>query len=111
MRLWISGCGDYGVLGVLFCQAKDCVAVKHPTPIFISMYMYKYIKIDGTCILMAQVPGVSIRPPPCTDADDLLHYCATVGNLRERGERARHPYLGKVMGFFAWAKERKREKL
>ena len=38
------------------------------------------------CILKAQVPGVSMRPPLCTDADDLLRCSATVGNLGERGE-------------------------
>ena len=38
------------------------------------------------CILKVQVPGVSMRPPPCTDADDLLRCSATVGNLGERGE-------------------------
>ena len=38
------------------------------------------------CILKAQVPGVSLRPTPCTDADDLLRCSATVGNLGERGE-------------------------
>ena len=37
-------------------------------------------------ILKAQVPGVSMHPPLCTDADDLLHCSATVGNLGERGE-------------------------
>ena len=33
------------------------------------------------CILKAQVPGVSMRAPLCTDADDLLRCSATVGNL------------------------------
>ena len=32
------------------------------------------------------VPCVSMRPPLCTDADDLLRCSATVGNLGERGE-------------------------
>ena len=31
--------------------------------------------------MKAQVPDVSMRPPPCTDADDLLRFSATVGNL------------------------------
>ena len=38
------------------------------------------------CILKVQVPGVSMRPSPCTDADDLLCCSATVGNLVKRGE-------------------------
>ena len=38
------------------------------------------------CILKAQVSGVSMRPPLCADADDLLRCSATVGNLGERGE-------------------------
>ena len=37
-------------------------------------------------ILKAQVPGVSMRPQLCTDADDLLRCSATVRNLGERGE-------------------------
>ena len=37
-------------------------------------------------ILKAIVPGVSMRPPLCTDAYDLLRCSATVGNLGERGE-------------------------
>ena len=41
---------------------------------------------ESVCVLKAQVPGVSMRPPPCTDADDLLSCSATVGNLGERGE-------------------------
>ena len=41
-----------------------------------------------------QVPGVSMRPPPCTDADDLLR-CTTVGNLGEG--RAKHRYLYKAL--------------
>ena len=36
------------------------------------------------CILKAQVPGVSMRPSPCTDTDDLLCCSATVGNLGEK---------------------------
>ena len=37
--------------------------------------------------MKAQVPGVSMPPPPlCTDADDLLRCSATVGNLGERGK-------------------------
>ena len=44
------------------------------------------MQIDNRVILKAQVPGVSMRIPPCTDADDLLHCSATVGNLGERGE-------------------------
>ena len=31
--------------------------------------------------MKAQVPDVSMRPPLCTDADDLLRCSATVGNL------------------------------
>ena len=57
------------------------------------------------CILKAQVPGVSMRPPLCADADDLLRCSATVVNLGERG-RARHHYLGKALGSFACAKDR-----
>ena len=30
------------------------------------------IMIERECILKAQVPGVSMRAPLCTDADDLL---------------------------------------
>ena len=41
---------------------------------------------ERECILKAQVPGVSVRPPLCTDADDLLCCSATVRNLGERGE-------------------------
>ena len=41
---------------------------------------------ERECILKAQVTGVSMRPPLCTDADDLLHCRATVWNLGERGE-------------------------
>ena len=41
--------------------------------------------IDIECILKAQVPGVSMRPLLCTDADDFLHCSTTVGNLGERG--------------------------
>ena len=41
---------------------------------------------ERECILKAQVPGVSMRPPLCTDADDLLRCSARVGNLGERGE-------------------------
>ena len=47
-----------------------------------------------------------MRPPSCTDADDLLHCSATLGNLGEREERARHPYLGKALGSLASAKDR-----
>ena len=46
-----------------------------------------------------------MRPPLCTDADDLLRCSATVGNLGEMGE----PdilYLGKALGSFACAKDR-----
>ena len=60
---------------------------------------------ERECILKAQVPGVSMRPTLCTDADDLLRCSATVGNLEERG-RARHPYLGKALGYFACTKHR-----
>ena len=56
------------------------------------------------CILKAQVPGVSVRPPPCSDADDLLSCSATVGNLGDG--RARHLYLGKALRSFACAKDR-----
>ena len=42
------------------------------------------------CILKAQVPGVSMRPPLSTDADDLLHCSAIVANLGERGEPECH---------------------
>ena len=38
---------------------------------------------ERECILKAQVPDVSMRPPLCTDADDLLRCSATVGNLGE----------------------------
>ena len=38
------------------------------------------------CILKAQVPDVSMRPPLCTDADDLLRCSATVENLGAMGE-------------------------
>ena len=41
---------------------------------------------ERECILKAQVPDVSMCPPLCTDADDLLRCCATVGNLGESGE-------------------------
>ena len=41
---------------------------------------------ERECILKAQVSGVSMRPPLCTDADDLLRCSATVGNLGERRE-------------------------
>ena len=41
---------------------------------------------ERECILKAQVPGVSMRAPLCTYADDLLRCSATVGNLGERGE-------------------------
>ena len=41
---------------------------------------------ERECILKAQVPGVSMRPLQCTDADDLLRCSATGGNLGERGE-------------------------
>ena len=41
-------------------------------------------------VLKAQVPGVSMRHPLCTYADDLLRYSR---ELRREG-RARHPYLG-----------------
>ena len=44
---------------------------------------------------------------PCTDADDLLSCSATVGNLGERG-RARHPYLGMTLGYFACAKDKRK---
>ena len=37
--------------------------------------------------MKVQVPGVSMLPPPCTDADDLLRCSATVGNLGKRAER------------------------
>ena len=33
------------------------------------------------CILKEQVPSVSMRPPPCRDADELLHCRVTVANL------------------------------
>ena len=36
--------------------------------------------------MKAQVPGVSMRPTLCADADDLLRRSATVGKLGERGE-------------------------
>ena len=42
--------------------------------------------ITDECLLKAPVPGVSMRPPPCADADDLLSCSVTVGNLGERGE-------------------------
>ena len=48
--------------------------------------------------------GDSMRPQPCTDADDLLRCSATVGNKRE--ERARHSNLGKTMGSFMCSKDR-----
>ena len=43
-----------------------------------------------------------MRPPPCTDADDLLRCSATVGNLEERGEpdiltQVRHRDLLRVL--------------
>ena len=41
---------------------------------------------ERECILKAQVPGVSMRHPLSTDADDLLRCGATVGNSGERGE-------------------------
>ena len=41
---------------------------------------------ERVCVLKTQVPGVSMRPPLCTDADDLLRSSATVENLGERGE-------------------------
>ena len=47
-------------------------------------------------MLKAQVPGVSMRPYQCTDADYLLHYSTTVEDLEEKG-RARHPYLGMAL--------------
>ena len=56
-----------------------CVAV--PT----MLQCHSYTR-ERECILKAQVPGVSMRPPLCTDADDLLCCSATVGNLGERGE-------------------------
>ena len=46
-----------------------------------------------------------MRPPPCTDADDLLRCSATVVNLGERGEPDIF-YLGKALGSFVSAKER-----
>ena len=55
--------------------------------------------------MKAHVSGVSMRPPLCTDADDLLRCSATVGNLGREG-RTRHPYLGKALGSFACAKDR-----
>ena len=52
------------------------------------MHGYSAQKIgDYTqAILKAHVPGVSMRLPPCTDADDLLHCSATVRILGDRGE-------------------------
>ena len=38
--------------------------------------------------------GDSMRPSPCTDADDLLRCRATIGNRRVG--RARHPNLGRT---------------
>ena len=43
--------------------------------------------------MKAQVPHISMRPPPCTDADDLLRCSATVGNLGEREEPAILTYV------------------
>ena len=59
-------------------------------------------------ILKPQVPGVSMCPPPCTDADDLLLCSAKVGNLHvhRREVRTEHSYLGKALGSFACAKDR-----
>ena len=37
-----------------------------------------------------------MRPPPCTDADDLLRCSAKVGNLGDMG-RARHHCLGNAL--------------
>ena len=54
----------------------------------VALFSYKcvYIERERECILKAQVPDVSMRPPLCTDADDLLRCSATVENLGERGE-------------------------
>ena len=65
---------DFG--GMLLCHFNDKTIHLH-----LSIFT---IKIE--CILKAQVPGVSMRPPLCTDADDLLSCSATVENLGERGE-------------------------
>ena len=46
----------------------------------------RFTNIKIECILKAQVPGVSMCPPPRADADDLLHSSDTVRNFRERGE-------------------------
>ena len=35
---------------------------------------------------VAQCARVPRPPPPCTDADDLLHYSATVGNIGDKGD-------------------------
>ena len=52
------------------------------------------------CILKAQVLGVTMRLPPCPDADELLRCSATVEG------RATHPYLDKALGSFTCAKDR-----
>ena len=43
-----------------------------------------------------------MRPPPCTDADDLLH-CSRELKIERR---ARHLYLGKALVYFACTKDR-----
>ena len=53
--------------------------------IYLSILVQR-VNVGLECILKAQVPGVSMRPPLCTDAHDLLCCSATVGNLGERGE-------------------------
>ena len=58
-------------------------------PVLSSAYLVQLkVVLDIECILKVQVPGVSMRPLPCTDADHLLRCSATVGNLHvgERGE-------------------------
>ena len=67
-------------------------------------YALKRLLPGIECILKAQVPGVSMGTPPCTDGDDLLRCSATVGNLGERESQA--SYLGKAMGSFACPKDR-----
>ena len=53
--------------------------------IYITDHCIGIIDLTGLeCILKAQVPGVSMRPPPCTDADDVLCRSVKVGNLGER---------------------------
>ena len=81
------------------------IIIKNKNKISIERDMARGEKRERECILKAQVPDVSMRPPPlCTDADDLLRCSATVGNLGERG--ARHPYFGKALGTFACTKDR-----